>query len=710
MKRFVRNCGSDARRYCAFVLAVLMLAGIFCGTTASAAATKESTRMNVMLIIDGSASLDWEHDPTDPDGYRYDAIDLFLALLTDRDNNIGALVFHGSADDFQLNLGMEAINGKNAKLDLSDKIRSVSTDNGTNLGAALLQGVQEAADMSAKNGLESVVILFSDGKTEVSGGDEAMEASLRAKEEATVLAQNEDIPVYTVCLAATDRADPAELQEIATRTSGEFVKVEDAKALSKAFETFYQMIFGASGTEIQDITFPADGSIQVPFTIPTYGAEEVNVILDTNGLTNVAITTPNGDMSSAELGEATMSGGYYDVIKLVGPTPGDYIVSLQGVPESSVTVNVLFNVDSGASLKTSDNRNSYSTGEDVVFQANLIQNGAAVMDPAVTSEYTAVLTLTDLSTGVSQDYPMTPDNNGTFTYTLSSSSYSDYSACASLTCDDLTLSTNVWEIYFDNTPPEIVKPVDTVKKTVWLFFGRSHTVELSDHFNDAQDGKNLKYQLISSELVQDSLVLDENTGKLDVNTGKSKSGAVVVAAIDSKGASTQMTIDYDITDLTLIITGGTAALIVIGAVAAAIIIAKVTAKTWQGELEVRNISTSNRRTHGDFRGKLKLSSLGIGDCGVDGYFKAQPRNQVEFVAKKPVFTSNMGQGGKKIVSITGGSIKIYADASMKKGIEVVAKPRMVRSQFGGMGGGMGGGRGPAPGTKGRPSARKSGPF
>lgn len=668
------------KRCLAWLVVVMLLAGSICNAPRAAAATQESGRFNVELVIDGSNSLDWQHSPTDPNGYRYDAIDLFMALLTDRGNNVGAVVFHGSADSFELDQKITELNGRDAKMALSDMIRNAETKGGTNIGSALLLGVQRAADKHKENGRPSVVILFSDGKTDLSDEKER-EASLRDKENATALAQNEDIPVYTICLAATGEADPDELQEIANRTSGSFVKVQSAEDLTKGFETFYELIFGAAGKEIQK-TIDANGEVEVEFDIPAYGAEEVNIILDTRGVTGKSIISPNGVLSDAEIQEKTMTGGYYEVIKLVEPAPGPYLVKLSGAAKQNVTVNVLFNIDSGAQLKTADGGVDYSTGDTVKIQANLIQNGAPVADASVTADYSAKLVIKDLKPGTPVvEEIMNSDGNGTFTYDFRSTTDASYTASAELVGADMSLTTNELTINFGNTAPVAEPDHEEVKKTLWFFFGKPLTLELKDYFEDAQDGDNLKYTIVSCQLKDDSWTLDEQNAQLIVNPGDSGSGIVEIQAADAQGAAAQLSVHYQIKDLRYIITGGSLLLIIGGIAIAAAIVYMSQMKKWSGKLTVKSFPAGAVRTYGDFRGKLTMKKLGISVRGMSGYFKAKSNNGISFVSKKPVFTDS-SKMPRKEVGLAANSIRIYVDEAKTAGIEVVAEGnRMTRRGF-----------------------------
>lgn len=682
MKKRLSVFAAISARCLALVLAVTLVLGVFCIDRASAAPTTEATRMNVMLVIDGSGSLTNQKTATDPQGYRYDAIDLFLALLTENGNNVGAVVFNGDSDNFPLETGVSTLDGKKAKQSLAEQIKNAGTGGYTDIGNALLKGVKAVKQAHEQNGLPSVVILFSDGKTEVKGD---MDASLKAKEDAIVMAQNNDIPVYTICLAANDSADPNEMQEIAERSSGQFVKVEDASALTQGFETFYKMIFGSSGAVIQKATFPADGVLNFDFDIPSYGAEEMNIILDARELKETIITTPNGPLSADQVASYTMSGGYYDVVKLVHPMPGNWSIQLKGIPEKSATVNVLFNIDSSAALTSKDNKTDYKVGETATFCANLIRNGQVVQDSSVTSEYTAILTLKDNASGETKEYDMLPDSNGDFSYSLQTSDYTSYTASARLFCGNLEFSTDPVTINFGNTSPVASQTDLDVDRLVWPIFGRKYSTDVAGYFSDAQD-KDLTYSVVSSQLVKDSYTLDSKTGELKVNLGDSRSGTLVIQAMDQQGATAQMNVNFHITDLTYWVSG--TLVIILLAIIVVIISIVVAMKNlpWRGEISVRNLQTGADRTMGDFRGKIQLKKFMIGACGIEGKFKALGRNQLAFVSKKPVFTSKPGgdKNATKQVTLPNGTFNIFADESKSRGFAVTVASRGVRG-----GGGFG---------------------
>lgn len=641
--------------------------------TAQAISNQDLERFNVMLVIDGSGSLVYGSDATDANGLRYDALDLFLALLTNSGNQVGAIVFDDDAQNYLLNTGLQPVSGKPDKLALSDQIRNAGTRNDTDIGSALLTAVETLNAQSAQNGMESVIILFSDGRTDLGDNEEAYNTSLENKETAITTAQAAGIPVYSICLNATSVADPAELQEISTRTSGDFVSVSSPEDLTGAFESFYNLIFATSSSERVTSTFPDDGTLHFDIDVPTYGAEEVNVILDTDGVGQVQLNSPSGPLSAAEVEDFTMSGGDYDVIKLVDPEVGRWNLTLSGVPQDNVTINVIYNIDSSAVLSTADGNTDYGAGDTVTLQAQLYQGGAPITDNSVTSEYTVSLTLTNMADGSTETVDMVPGSNGQFTYDFLEEDFTSYEVKADFHYSNLTIPSNTVHLNFGNTAPVVPDDQKLIEESVIVtpVTGRERTFDLSDYFSDTQ-GDPLTYSISSSQLVDDTAALDGSV--LTVNTAKSRSGDLVLRAADPQGAYSEMTIRFKVTNLTPAIFGIIVAAIIAALVVAGFSIYQATHRPFRGTLTVSNANSSmsgaTPRSHASFRGKVKLSYFVVGNCGMDANkccFVALPGRQLEFRSPKPVYYNGIA---KTRIMILPGMTELYADENRTLGIRI----------------------------------------
>lgn len=671
--------GNRSIRYCKHLLSIaiavaLVLSAMTFSTSATQSLSSDQVeRFNVMMVIDGSGSLVAGNGATDPNGLRYDAIDLFLALLTDSGNNVGAIVFDDDSQNYLLNTGVTSVSGKASKLELSKKIRDAGTRNDTDIGSALLSAINVLSEESQKNSLPSVVLLFSDGRTDLGGDQKAYDQSIANKDAAITLAQEKGIPIHSLCLNASPVADPAELKAIATRTSGSYVEVDDAKNLTQAFEKFYNLIFATSSSSTAETQFQPNGRLTFDFDVPSFGAEEVNLIMRTENPYRVVIDSPSKSYDEQMIDDATMSGGPYDVIKLVNPEKGKWTVKLQGNPNEKVVLNIIYNVDSTVILSTESGEYDYGSGETVNLFAKLYQGGKAVEDPAVTSEYTGVLHVTNKTTGETKDIQMEKEN-GTFKAEASTKDVASFDLVAELTFGDIKILSNTVELNFANTPPTVVGTEDgenaiTEKVVVTPITGRNKSYDISKYFEDAQ-GDEISYSIQSSQLVDDTYNLDGST--LKVNTAHSKSGDVVIRATDSQGASSDLMMHFKVTNLTLAIFLAIVAAIVVVIVLAVVAFIRNSA-VYNGQITVENVrmSPGSGRSHGSFRRKLPLAYFVVGDSGFNEkkcVFLAQRGGGLRFRSPTPFYVNGMELTE---IDLFSGPNELYIDEQSTTGIRVI---------------------------------------
>ena len=147
------------------ILAILLIT-LFCCSPVSGAEGKQSNslnRYNVVLVTDASGSM----TDTDPDEYRYEAINLFVGLLANGGNHVGSVVFSNEVISSQEPV---EVTGKNEKMTISDSIQKQKVGGWTDVGGAL----EEAVELLEEDGdpsLPSIMILLTDGNTEL-GTDE----------------------------------------------------------------------------------------------------------------------------------------------------------------------------------------------------------------------------------------------------------------------------------------------------------------------------------------------------------------------------------------------------------------------------------------------------------------------------------------------------------------------------------------------------------
>jgi len=161
---------------------------------------------NIVLVIDGSGSM----RQNDEEGNRYNAIELFLSRLRLQRHNVGAIVFdHGIILATQL-LPMSSDEDR-ARLVRSIRLAGIRGD--TDIGGALLLGVEQLI-INKKDYVESIVILFTDGITDIPNQPEREVQSHNNKEEAILKAKENGIHIFGAFLNHENRIDNEEVFEI----------------------------------------------------------------------------------------------------------------------------------------------------------------------------------------------------------------------------------------------------------------------------------------------------------------------------------------------------------------------------------------------------------------------------------------------------------------------------------------------------------------
>lgn len=334
----------------------------------------KATHFNVVLAVDGSPSLVGKKG-TDPNGVRYDAVELFMGLLTDKGNNVGAVVFNGT-DPLALNTGLNEASGFKAKNEILKQIKNTGIDKYTDVGTAALEAVNTLKNV--KNDMPSVVILMTDGKTEMET-DDKLNQSLANKEKAIEKANEYDIPIYCICLNKNDSAATEEIKEIADRTSGEYVEVKNAKDLKKAYMSFYELIYKAPSTS-EEATIGNKGYIDKTFYVPDKGVEEVNLVISSSGeLKSIAVTKPDSTvLGASDFGDNIVKTKTFNLIKIVDPEGGDWNVKVKADKGTKVGFNIVYNSLISADIYVADAKKEYELDSSLQFHATLLNDNNLV--------------------------------------------------------------------------------------------------------------------------------------------------------------------------------------------------------------------------------------------------------------------------------------------------------------------------------------------
>lgn len=626
----------------------------------NAAGTKTMNKFNVVLVTDASGSM----KQTDPNQYRFEAIDLFVGLISNGGNYVGSVVF---GDGVESEYPIGEVKNKADKTAVTDDIKNQNSDGWTDIGGALTSAVNMLDTKGNKN-IPSIIILLTDGNTEMST-PELTEKSIKNKENALEKARDKGYTVYSICLNTNNRANTAELKQIAAATGGQFKEVSNAADLQDVFDLYYQMIYSTRSDEIMNESVPATGVLSREFNVADVGVEEVNVVIF-GDVDKCTITPPSGTpYTDAQTDDISYISNTFRILKIVSPDPGIWKIDTYAAPNTTIKVFKIYNPNLQVKVEYTK-QDSYAKGKEIKFLTQIYESDKKVTDMARYAGYKATMNVKDYDgNDVKTAEAASPAADG-FELSFTPSDYGTYYVHIGVSSSEMSASAEEIILQVGNTPP--VAKTDVLKKhiNIWPFIIKTDsTIDLSEAATDAEDDK-LTYKVVSSTWLEDDYTLDGSNLTID-NFSVSK-GSFEIQAIDSQGAYCSFDVKVTSTNIgiltmILLLVGGLIVLIVM------FILFKIASgKAFMGQLTAENLETGAVGAPMKNRGQLKLGAFQIGNTGFDknSYFQATGKNYVYFISKKP-FTSDGAFGKIKKMKIeTSQDYRIFSDAEQTKGISV----------------------------------------
>lgn len=515
------------------VLSILQ-AGLFFDT-ARAAQNAANNRFNVVIVSDASGSM----LSTDPEGLRFEAINQFINLLAEQGNLLGAVSF---ADNINASEELTKVDSAEAKQKIADTLKNTPAKGDTNIGEALQKAVTMLDEAGDKD-LPSIILFLSDGNTDLKDKKD-MENSLNMKADAIQAAREKGIAIYSVCLNANKKADVSEMEQISQATGGEFREVGSASDLQEVFNSFYNLIYGTSTTQLLDEAFDESGVLETKFNVPGLGVEEINIIIY-GKVSEVELFDAQGqkkDVSPMEYNTFTM-------IKSTDVSAGEWKLITKGTAGNHIKINMVYNTNLEVELKTQALGKVTNPKDRVKFEAYL-SSGEIKADSSNIGGYEAELIVSDAYGKELDKFPMTVvDDHFELSQNLSNGVYFVKAHVSGNSLDKTSESLGPIEVSDkalteeekNNTAP--VPVTDKIKKTVYIIPFKDNTVsfDLKGLAKDKED-KELHYMVASSSFIEgkDYSLGDDMVLKL-YHYSLSR-GDFDIKATDSKGLSCNISI------------------------------------------------------------------------------------------------------------------------------------------------------------------------
>ena len=665
-------------------LFAIMMMLVLCLGTMQVSAAEEPTpqtakHYNVVLVIDGSGSLTMRNG-TDLQGYRYQAIELFLGVLTNEGNKVGAIVFNDQPT-MPLDTGLKDLPSMAEKKDLAARIRETGARSDTDIGSALLRALEELNGPDADPSIPSCIVLFSDGETDL-GNTADTQASLAKKDQAIEQAKSLGIPIHGICLNTNDSANTQEVKGIADGTSGFYQEIKNAEDLEDTFLQFYSMIYGTTIIGEPEQESP----IEKKFKIPSEGVAEVNILMEsTNSDKVVTLIRPDGiAFSDVELEATSMAAGNHEIIKIVRPEEGVWTLKVDGAPGTKVKIDWIYNTDLSAEIECDDS--AVKLNADIPIKGYLLSKNQRVENSQVYGEYSGTLLVTNTVTGAVKSYPMQADG-AAFTVNIKFAETGTYEAAIQLDCGDITHVSEPKLLNVGNEPPIVFPSVEKGKITVVFGGSGKKSFALDEYFRDPEGGK-LTYK-VAETTYKEADAASLESGQLTIETGEKK-GSVTVAATDEQGASAEMVFEITVSDITWIF-------IVIPVITVLVVVMLLISKknkegnvTYNATVTVSSFDQNSGAhsqpfPHTGVKGKKNLREWQTIDCGIQGDFEARQikgkkSSELYFVSKQP-FETEDGRVVKEYKFVMGDEVCLFAASNseadrMTRGIRVLISDSM----------------------------------
>lgn len=657
------------------IIITLLLTMVIVGTIWGGDMDDKVNKYNVVFVTDASGSM----RDTDPQGYRYEAIDLFMGMMTNGGNNVGSVVFGSDVDSKK---DIVEINDKKDKELVSKDIRKREPGGWTDIGGGL-QAAVKMLDSKKKNGLESIVILLTDGNTEL-GDIKKTEKSIEKKENAIEAARDSGYQIYSICLNKDNSANTNEMKQIAAATGGKFKEVKNAQDLRNIFDMFYGMIYSTESKMIGEQNIPSSGRISMDFDIASAGVNEVNIVVYGETDKTTLIRPDGSQYSQSAMNQISTKANTFELLKIQKPEAGKWKIVVEGKKGTHIKVNKIYNQDLRVNTYIEPEKDGYVMGEKIKFVTEVYEGEEKVTDAEKLKDYIVTMEITDYEGNVIDRAGTTDVVDGDFVlpYVLNDiNEYGTYYATVRVESPEIKAEGGTFTINIGNTPPKATEKV--IKKHInrWPFLIKTDsTVDLSKAATDKEDSE-MSYKVESSTWMEDDYTLKNN--KLTIENFSVSKGSFRIQAYDSQGAYCTFDVKITSTNVGLVAMIAILAGVLLFVIISSLLLWHRNGIPFMGQIRAENIENGQSASPMKNRGRIRLAAFQLGQTGLSNkcYFQATGKDYIYFISKKPVTTDATYGKTKKVKIDSSLDIRIFADKEQTKGILVTFESYKNNSNY-----------------------------
>ena len=322
------------RRTAVMLLSLFLLVGIsFSAVVFAEEDTEETGDMNldVIFVLDSSGSM----LESDPDRVAIDACSLFMDLC-DSSCAGGYVVY---TQDIKASADIVPFSSKPKLKKMKSSLSDVRYDpyGGTDIALGLTKAKTTFENYKTDSSRKRVIVLLSDGNTDISGGTRTVEDSKKEMDVTLNELKKMGIPVYALGLNYDGSLARDEIDKIAKTTGGKAYETKSSDELTETFSDIFSDIYKINGTDLKI----KDGNVKID--IKDNSVFYVNIIINskyTLEQLNPELTNPKGKkVPLDDSGVKATSGDRYTLIKLIYPKSGVWNMHLDNATNENCSVS-----------------------------------------------------------------------------------------------------------------------------------------------------------------------------------------------------------------------------------------------------------------------------------------------------------------------------------------------------------------------------------
>ncbi|MEW9053007.1 MAG: vWA domain-containing protein [Neobacillus sp.] len=458
-----------------YISSLIIILFIFCDINAFHVHALNSSKMEAMLVVDVSKSM----QTSDPHLISNEAMKMFVDMASIKGDKIGVIAY---ADEVMRESALVKIRSEQDKNNLKSFIDSLAKYPHTDISV----GVKEALkllDMGHEETYFPLIVLLADGNNDLSKakGKTSKEADDELTE-AVAAAKEKGYPIYTIGLNADGKLNKEVLQHVAEGTNGKFFETTTADDLPGIISEIFASHLKLKIVPVEQLT--SNGDFQdIHIYVPNQNVIEANISLISDQPVEIKLLDPSGNEQTIPSNQLLLSKSKsYSMLKLVNPEEGAWTLKVKGVPEDKIDINLIFNYDLQLKLKSLPNER-YKTGDTVKITSFFEDNGMQISYEDLYKSMKATILVKDLDTGKTVEYLMKTADDG-FTGEFQIGKASNYEVAVKAEADSFFRETESHQLSVEkSSKPEAVKvqPETTTgeKKAVWPYIAAGALILLA---------------------------------------------------------------------------------------------------------------------------------------------------------------------------------------------------------------------------------------